>query len=104
MKFLKKIRKVFDIRKAKEQLNLYRELYDPDNDVMKGKDPSTNKTNTNTPDNINNKINSNQNLNIKNNTTENTNKLLSVASEEDKEKIKKALRKYENLDADEIKQ
>ena len=61
--------KVYDMRRASEQLNLYRELYNPDNDIASG--PS---------------------------------KLLSVASDEDKEKLKSILNKYDNLeDAEEIK-
>jgi hypothetical protein len=62
----------YDLRRASEQLNLYRELYNPDNDVMQKQSGP--------------------------------NKLLSVASNEDKEKLKTILNKYENLqDAEEVK-
>ncbi len=64
--------KVYDLRRASEQLNLYRELYNPDNDLAQKQDGP--------------------------------NKLLSVASEEDKEKLKSILNKYGNLeDPEEIK-
>lgn len=62
----------FDLRRASQQLNIYRELYDPENDL---KDRQSGPS-----------------------------KLLSVASEEDKLKMKNIFKKYENLnDADEIK-
>lgn len=66
--------KVYDVRRATEQLNLYRELYNPDKDVM-------DKSEQNGP-----------------------NKLLSMASEEDKLQLKEIFNDYEKLeDADEIK-
>jgi hypothetical protein len=62
----------YDLRRASEQLNLYRELYNPENDVMQKQGGP--------------------------------NKLLSVASDEDKQKLKNILNKYENLeDAEEVK-
>jgi GTP-dependent phosphoenolpyruvate carboxykinase len=62
--------KVYDMRRASEQLNLYRELYNPEKDVL-DKGPS---------------------------------KLLSVASDEDKEKLKEIMQGYEKVeDPEEIK-
>lgn len=64
--------KVYDFRRATEQLNLYRELYNPDKDIM--------------------------------NKTSGPNKLMSVASEKDKEKLREVFNDYDNMeDADEIK-
>lgn len=60
--------KVYDLRRATEQLNLYREIYNPENKP------------------------------------EAPNKLLSVASEEDKKKLKEIFNEYDNIeDAEEIK-
>lgn len=62
--------KVYDMRRASEQLNLYRELYNPEKDVL-DKGPS---------------------------------KLLSVASDDDKEKLKEIMQGYEKVeDPEEIK-
>ncbi len=62
--------KVYDLRRASEQLNLYRELYNPDKDVLE-KGPS---------------------------------KLLSVASEDDKAKLKQIMDGYHKIeDPEEIK-
>ena len=64
--------KVYDLRRSTEQLNLYRQLYNPDKDLM---------DNANGP-----------------------NKLLSVASEKDKQQLREVLSEYDKLnDADEIK-
>jgi hypothetical protein len=64
--------KVYDLRTATEQLKLYRELYDPDKDIM---DKSSGPI-----------------------------KLLSVASEKDKEKMREVLNEYNALeDPEEIK-
>jgi len=63
--------KVYDLRRATEQLNLYREIYNPENSINKKDGP---------------------------------NKLLSVASEEDKKKIKEIFNEYDQLeDAEQIK-
>jgi hypothetical protein len=64
--------KVYDLRRASEQLNLYRELYNPENDLLENK---------NGPQ-----------------------KLLSVASTEDKEKLKSIMSQYSQMeDPEEIK-
>jgi len=63
---------VYDVRRATEQLNLYKELYNPDKDIMEM---------SNGP-----------------------NKLMSMASETDKEKIREMFGEYSKLEeADEIK-
>lgn len=74
--------KVYDVRRATEQLNLYRELYNPDKDVMENKNKEK--------ENISHE-------------TSGPNKLLSMASEEDKTKLKEIFNEYDNMDADEIK-
>ncbi len=85
---------VYDVRRATEQLNLYKELYNPDDDIMA---------------NDNDKIDTAKNSDINSNKDSNKNKvrpnkLMSMASAEDKAKIKEAFDGYENLeDADEIK-
>lgn len=58
--------KIFDVRKANEQLKIYREIYDPDNDV------------------------------------EVNNRLLNAASIEDKAKIKKIFKKYDDMDQESL--
>ena len=62
--------KVYDLRRATEQLNLYREIYNPENNFQK---------------------------------KESSNKLLSVASEEDKKKLKEIFDEYNLEDAEQIK-
>jgi hypothetical protein len=87
--------KVYDVRRATEQLNLYRELYNPDKDVM---DKQNNK-------NID-KLDKSDKLDIKSELKDSSgpNKLLSMASEEDKIKLKEIFNEYDNMeDADELK-
>jgi len=94
--------KVYDLRRATEQLNLYRELYNPDKDILEvgvnsrkaGRDINV----------INNDEKFREYLNKSGKSFEGPNKLLSVASEEDKAKLRNALNQYQNLeDAEEIK-
>jgi hypothetical protein len=68
--------KTYDLRKSYEQLNLYRELYDLDNNLNKA-----------------------NNSNI----AEKPHRLISVASDEDKEKIKRVLDKYGTMDPEKLK-